>query len=362
MATSASEVDREQAAAFMERMRVILNHGMAATMIGIGHRVGLFDAMATFDGDAASSHAVAHAAGLHERYVREWLNTMTTAGVVTYDGTTDTYRLPREHAACTTRAAGLSNMASYAQYIALCASVEDELVECFRHGGGVPYESYDRFHEVMAESSGLRFDALLVKVMLPMVPGIVDRLREGIRVADVGCGQGHAVNVMAKAFPSSTFVGIDFSERALAIGRAEAAEWGLDNASFVAADAARLSGDHTYDFITTFDAVHDQAHPREMVAGIHRSLVPGGFWLCADIRASTHVGENRDHPMGTFMYAVSCQHCMTVSLAYDGEGLGAMWGVQQAKQLFADAGFTDIVVTTLDFDPTNNYYVCRKPA
>ena len=360
--TGPTEIDRDEAAAFLERMRVILNHGMAATMIGIGHRVGLFDAMATFDGAGATSHAVAHAAGLDERYVREWLNTMTTAAIVTYDGTTDTYRLPPEHAACTTRAAGLANMASYAQYISLCASVEDELVACFRNGGGVPYESFDRFHEVMAESSGKRFDALLVKMMLPMVPGIVDRLREGIHVADVGCGQGHAVNVMAKAFPSSTFVGIDFSERALAIGRAEAEEWGLANASFVDGDAARLTGAETYDFITTFDAVHDQAHPRDMVDGIFRALKPGGFWLCADIRASSHVGENLDHPMGTFMYAVSCQHCMTVSLAYDGEGLGAMWGVQQAKRIFADAGFADIVVNTLDHDPTNNYYVCRKPA
>lgn len=356
-----TEIDREQAAAFMDQMRTILNHGMAATMIGIGHRVGLFDAMATFAGAGATSHEIAHAGGLDERYVREWLNTMTTAGIVLYDGKTDTYRLPLEHAAVTTRAAGMANMASYAQYISLCAAVEDELVECFRHGGGVPYDSYDRFHEVMAESSGMRFDALLVPVMLPMVPGIVERLREGIHVADVGCGQGHAINVMAQAFPSSTFVGIDFSEQALARGRAEAERWGLQNASFVQADAANLTGEETFDFITTFDAVHDQAHPRDMVAGIHRSLKPGGFWLCADIRASSHVGENLDHPMGTFMYAVSCQHCMAVSLAYDGEGLGAMWGVQRAKQIFADAGFTDIVVKTLDYDPSNNYYVCRKP-
>lgn len=355
------DFDKQRAAEFMDEMRVILNHGMAATMVGIGHRVGLFDTMATFDDAGATSHEVAHAGGLDERYVREWLNTMTTASVVTYDGKTDTYRLPPEHAACTTRAAGLANLASYAQYISLCATVEDEIVECFQHGGGVPYSSYARFHEVMAESSGRRFDALLVKTVLPLVPGIVDRLREGIRVADIGTGRGHAINVMAKAFPSSTFVGIDFSDEVLEIARAEAADWGLDNARFVAADAAKLSGDETYDFVTTFDAVHDQAHPQDMVDGIYRALEPGGYWLCADIRASSHVGENLDHPMGTFMYAVSCQHCMSVSLAYDGEGLGAMWGVHKAKEVFAKAGFTDVDVKTLEFDPTNNYYVCDKP-
>jgi ubiquinone/menaquinone biosynthesis C-methylase UbiE len=166
---------------------------------------------------------------------------------------------------------------------------------------------------------------------------------------------------MAKAFPTSQFVGVDFSDDALAIGRAEAADWGLENASFVSADAARLTEEAQYDFITTFDAVHDQAHPQAMVDGIYRALKPGGSWLCVDIRASSHVGENVDHPMGTFMYAVSCQHCMSVSLAYDGDGLGAMWGVHKAKEVFANAGFTDVDVKTLDFDPTNNYYVCHKP-
>ncbi len=356
-----TDIDPGKAADFMEQMRVILNHGMTATMIGIGHRVGLFDAMAGFDGEGATTHEIAHAGGLHERYVREWLNTMTISRIVTYDGKTDTYKLPPEHASFTTRAAGLANMASYAQYISLCAAVEDELVECFKHGGGVPYDSYERFHEVMAESSGKRFDATLVPVVLPMVPGLVDRLREGIHVADVGTGSGHAINVMAKAFPSSTFVGLDFNDSALDVGRTEAAEWGLENAEFIECDAACLDGEHLYDFITTFDAVHDQAHPEDMVDGIFRSLKPGGFWLCCDIRASSHVGENLDHPMGTFMYAVSCQHCMPVSLAYDGEGLGAMWGVQKAKEIFTNAGFTEIAVKTLEFDPTNNYYICRKP-
>jgi ubiquinone/menaquinone biosynthesis C-methylase UbiE len=356
------ELDKQRANEFMDEVRNILNHGMAATMMGIGHRVGLFDAMAGFDGTGAASAEIAAAAGLDERYVREWLNTMTTAGIVRYDGKTDAYALPAEHAACLTRSAGLANMALYGQYISLCAAVEDELVECFHHGGGVPYPSYQRFHDVMAEKSKRRFDALLVDTVLPLVPGITDRLDDGIAVADVGTGQGHAVNVMARAFPKSGFVGIDFSDDALAIGRAEAADWRLDNVRFIAADAAELVDENAYDFVTTFDAVHDQAHPQAMVDAIQRSLRPDGYWLCVDIRASSHVGENIDHPMGTFMYAVSCQHCMSVSLAYDGDGLGAMWGVHKAKEVFAQAGFTEIEVKTLDFDPTNNYYVCRKPA
>ena len=352
-------LDAEKMAAFGQKMLGILNGGMAANMISIGHRVGLFDAMGGLS-KAATSGEIAQAAGLNERYVREWLGAMTTAGIVEYEPGRGAYVLPAEHACMTTRAAGPNNFATYAQFIPLCAGVEDELIDKFRHGGGVPYSSYPRFHEAMAEMSGAVIDATLIQVTLPLVPGAIEALQRGIRVADVGCGSGHAINVMAKAFPNSTFVGMDFADAALAVGRAEAHTWGLNNATFQAQDAAKLEGNEPFDFITTFDAVHDQANPQAMVDGIFRSLVPGGHWLCVDVQASSHVGENLTHPLGTFMYAVSCSHCMTVSLAYDGEGLGAMWGVQKARQVFGQAGFAKVAVHNVAGDPTNNYYVCHK--
>jgi len=242
--------------------------------------------------------------------------------------------------------------------------VEDDVLECFRSGGGVPYERYGRFHEIMAEDSGQSVMSSLEAHVIPLVPGLEERLASGIRVLDLGCGRGRILNRLAELHPQSRFAGIDLSEEAIAFARAEASASGLMNVSFVAADLSDFdekSEPESFDLITTFDAVHDQAHPQDMVDSIYRSLKPGGFWLCVDIRASSHVGENLDHPMGTFMYAMSCQHCMTVSLAYEGEGLGAMWGVQKAKEVFTNAGFVDIVVKTLDFDPTNNYYICRKP-
>lgn len=355
------ELDEAKLGAFGEKMLGILNSGMAANMISVGHRVGLFDAMAGLGGPATSSE-IAAAAELDERYVREWLGAMTTAGIVEYESGRGAHYLPAEHAAMTTRAAGPGNFASFAQFIPLCAGVEDELVDKFHNGGGVPYTSYPRFHEAMAEMSGAIVDATLIDVTLPLVSGAIERLESGISVADMGCGSGHAVNVMAKQFPNSQFVGMDFSDEALERGRAEAAAWGLTNATFKAQDAAELNGEQTFDLITTFDAVHDQAHPQAMVDGIYASLAPGGNWLCVDVRASSHVGENLDHPLGTFMYSVSCSHCMTVSLAYDGDGLGAMWGVQKAREIFGKAGFGDIEVHNIEGDPMNNYYVCNKAA
>jgi 2-polyprenyl-3-methyl-5-hydroxy-6-metoxy-1,4-benzoquinol methylase len=357
--TGTVEFDAQRAEAFAAKMVGILNGGMAANMISIGHRVGLFDAMAALP-DAATSAEIADASNLNERYVREWLGAMATAGIVDYEPSRGGFRLPPEHAAMTTRAAGPDNFAVYAQFVPLCATVEDELVEKFRHGGGVPYSSYPRFHEAMAEMSGVVFDASLVDGTLPLVPGLVERLQAGIDVADVATGSGHAVNVMAKAFPKSRFVGYDFAEAALGRGRAEAQAWGLTNATFTVQDAAKLDGTQQFDFMTTFDAVHDQADPQGMVNGIYASLRPGGHWLCVDTKGSSYVGENLDNPFGTFMYAVSCQQCMTVSLAYDGEGLGAMWGVQKAREVFAKAGFQRVEIHEVAGDPTNNYYICRK--
>lgn len=357
--TQTAELDAAKVEAFGQKLLDILNSGMAANMISIGHRTGLFDAMAALPASATSAE-IAAAANLNERYVREWLAAMASAGIVEYEPGRGAFRLPPEHAALSTRAAGPNNYASFAQFVPLCAGVEDELVDKFRHGGGVPYSSYPRFHEAMAEMSGSIFDASLVESTLPLVPGMVEKLRSGADVADVGTGRGHAVNVMAKAFPNSRFFGLDFSEEALAVGRQEAAAWGLENATFKVQDAAKLDGNQQFDFMTTFDAVHDQADPQGMVDGIYRSLKPGGYWLCVDVQGSSYVGENLQHPMATFIYSVSCQHCMTVSLAYDGVGLGAMWGVQKAREIFERAGFDQVDIYNIPGDILNNYYVCHK--
>jgi SAM-dependent methyltransferase len=354
------ELDVGKVEEFGAQMAGFINGGAAALMLSIGHQTGLFDVMAGLP--PSTSEQIAGAAGLQERYVREWLGAMVTAGVVEYDSGGAVYVLPPEHAALTTRAAGPNNFAGFAQFIAINAGVESELIDKFRNGGGVPYSSFTRFHEATAELTGAVFDANLVSSTLPLVPGIIEDLEAGIDVADIGTGSGHAINVMAKAFPKSNFVGYDFSDEAVERGRAEAAVWGLTNASFEVKDVATLDESRPFDFMTTFDAIHDQAKPGVVVRGIHDALKAGGYWLCVDVRASSHVGENVDHPLGTLLYTMSCMHCMTVSLAYGGEGLGAMWGVQKARELFIDSGFDKIEIHTVDGDPFNNYYVCQKTA
>ncbi len=350
--------DQAKSDAFAGRMMDLLDVAGVALMSSIGHQVGLFDTMAGLP--PATSGQIADAVGLHERYVREWLGAMVTGRVVEYEPDSGTYRLPPEHAAWLTRAAGLNNLAATTQFVPLLAQIEEPLVDCFRNGGGVPYSAYPRFQRLMSEASGAIHDAALIDAILPLVPGLPERLAKGIDVADIGCGSGHAINLMARAFSASRFVGYDFSEEGVQVGRREAEALGLTNARFEARDVTRLELQHRFDLVTAFDSIHDQAQPAKVLAGIFEALRPDGVFLMVDIGASSNVHENLDFPMGTFMYTVSCMHCMTVSLALDGAGLGAMWGEQTALRMLAEAGFTKVDVRRVEGDRTNSYYVAMK--
>jgi SAM-dependent methyltransferase len=212
----------------------------------------------------------------------------------------------------------------------------------------------------MAEDSGAVHDATLIEVTLPLVTGLVERLRSGIDVADVGCGSGHAVNLMGAAFPASRFVGFHVSDTGLTAATAEAHRQSLTNVRFVHKDAATLDGAERFDLITTFDAVHDQARPDLVLAGIAQSLRPGGVYLCVDVTASSTLADNLDHPLGPFLYTISCMHCMTVSLAAGGMGLGTMWGEQTARRMLAAAGFTEVDTKHVDGDILNTYYIATR--
>jgi SAM-dependent methyltransferase len=353
-----AEVELAGSEEFAERFVRLLNDGALALLVSVGHRTGLFDVMSSLP--AATSAEIASAADLNERYVREWLAAMTTGGIVDHDAAAETFELPAERAAWLTRAAGPDNLAMQAQYVALMALVEDQIVDCFHHGGGVPYSEFPKFQRLMAEDSGAVHDATLLDITLPLVPDLIERLRNGIDVADVGCGSGHAINLMAEAFPQSRFVGFDLSDDGLTAARTEAAEKGLTNASFEERDAAALDETERFDLITSFDAVHDQARPDLMLAGIAQALRPDGVYLCVDVGASSTLAENVDHPLGPFLYTISCMHCMTVSLAYDGMGLGTMWGEQKARAMLRDAGFAKIETEKVVGDVVNSYYIATK--
>ena len=350
-----STTDAADPEAVAGRVVEILNDGAICLLASIGHELGIFDTMAALP--PATSTQVADAAGLDERYVREWLGGMVTAGFVQYAPTDATYHLSPDHAPFLT-GAGPDNLARTMRYVSLMGQVQPKVTEAFRHGGGLSYDDYPGFHHLQAGDSAAVNDASLLDTILPLA-GVTDRLEEGIAVADIACGEGHAVNLMARAFPRSTFVGYDFSVEAVETAREEASGWGLTNARFEVLDVARLAEESAYDLVTTFDAVHDQAHPAAVLANIRRALRPEGRYLMVDIKASSKLEDNLDLPWASFLYAVSTTHCMSVSLAQGGDGLGTVWGVQTAERMLHEAGFSDVVVHDLEEDPFNAYFVAR---
>lgn len=345
--------------AFIERLVGYMTGGALSLMLSIGHRTGLFDAM---DGlRSSTSTEIAERARLNERYVREWLGAMVTARIVNFDPAKRTYELPSEHAVVLTRTS-MPNLASMMQFTSVLGGVEDKIVDCFKHGGGVHYDQFHRFHEVMAEESAQTVVSALSEHILPLVPGLKQKLEQGIDVVDIGCGSGRAICRMAKEYPNSRFWGYDLCADAIAAAEAEAERHALKNVRFETRDISNLGVTNKFDLITGFDVIHDQAKPDVVLSQVVLALKPGGTFLMQDILASSHLEKNLDNPLATFLYSISTMHCMTVSLAQGGAGLGTCWGRELAERMLATAGLENIRVETLPHDEMNYYYISNKPA
>jgi 2-polyprenyl-3-methyl-5-hydroxy-6-metoxy-1,4-benzoquinol methylase len=344
--------DPEEVAA---RVIGILNDGAICVLTSLGHELGLFDTLASLP--PATSEQIADSAELDERYVREWLGGMVTACFVQYVPADGTYYICPDHAPFLT-GDGPDNLARMTRYLTMSGGVAPKVAEKFRTGGGLSYDDYPGFHELQAQESAAVNDASLIDRIIPLT-GEVDRLRSGINVADVGCGQGHAVNLLAREYPASTFTGYDFSDEALVAARAEAAAWGLTNVRFVSRDVAELDASSAFDLVTAFDTIHDQAHPATVLERIRRALRPGGTFLMVDINASSNLEDNLGLPWASLLYAISTVHCMSVSLGQGGDGLGTVWGRQTAERMVRDAGFGEVTVHDVEEDPFNAYFVAR---
>jgi len=349
-----SEFDRAKARAFSQLMVRHLEGASVAIMIEVGRRVGLFEAMAKMS--AVTSDAIAAKTSLSERYVREWLGAMVCGGIVEYAAGEKTYRLPPEHAAMLTGPSS-RNLTGMAEMLPLMSRVIPDVAEAFRSGRGVPYSAYQPdFTGLMDRRSRPRYDELLFSAYLAKPEGLIPHLEAGMRVADVGCGTGYCIALMARRFPKSTFVGHDISEEA--IGEARAAAQGLTNASFVVQDVVRLETPTPYDLVTAFDAIHDQADPAGVLRRIRDVLAPGGTFLMVDVCASSELADNVGIPMAPYLYTMSTMHCMSVSLAGGGPGLGTAWGHQLATRMLREAGFADVQLFER-VEPANSLYVAR---
>ena len=343
---------------YASRIGRTLNSGFVALMISIGHRTRLFDTMASLP--PSSSHDIAAAANLTERYVREWLAAMTTARIVHYDVRTGTYFLPIEYAAVLTRGAGIGNLAPAAQLLSLLAGVEELVVAGFHGGGGVVPEAYDRVNELLGRTKRELIDEEYVEAMLELVPGLDLRLAAGGTVLDVGCGDGTMLLELARMFPRAAFRGYDLSRAAIDRANERLDESGLQNVDFAVGDVASLDEPRSYDLILAFESIHEQSFPRLVLRNVANALRRDGVFLMQEVAASSHLARNSDNAYAPMLYALSLMHSVPVALAQDGDALGRMWGEERARQMLKEAGFTKVRLESLPCDAMRQFAVAMK--
>lgn len=314
---------------------------MTAGLAYIGVRTGLFRAM---DGEGPMTiDAVVTKSGLHRRYVEEWLNGMASAGYLEYDPERMTFSLPPEHAFLLASddtdhfAGGLFHMAP------ALLGVAPQVAEAFEKGGGVPFHEYgeDGILALDLVNRG-NYQHRFADYWLKAVPDVVDRLERGARVLDVGCGSGHVCLALAKAYPASTFHGVDLSKDSIERARASATGAGLsDRVSFAACRIEELDPADEFDLITACDCVHDFTRPVEVLEAIKSRLTADGTLFVIEPKAADRLEDNF-HPIGTMFYGFSVFHCMTQSLADGGAGLGTCMGPQKITALMNSAGFSRV--------------------
>jgi len=354
---------------FSKRMIQILNDGALNLALAIGYQTGLLDTMDLFE-NPQTLEGISAKTGLNPRYIKEWLGVMVTGEILELSRTPDgenLYYLPKHCGDLLTRRAGNANLGVYTQEMPLLtASAMEAVVRGFKSGAGVTYDHYPKFQKFMSELADAKHRQVLVDKFLPAVDDgrLVGRMQAGIRVCDLGCAEGVALLLMAKTFLRSRFVGIDISKDAIAKAQRETRRQHINNLDFMVLDAAFLKDNlelkESFDYVTAFDAIHDQTRPSAVLRGIYHILAPDGLFSMVDIAAESNLADNFDHPMGPFLYTVSLMHCMPVGLVDGGAGLGMMWGREKAVDMLKEAGFPKIKVLEIPADPFNFHFFCRK--
>jgi 2-polyprenyl-3-methyl-5-hydroxy-6-metoxy-1,4-benzoquinol methylase len=317
-------------------------------LVFIGDRMGLFKAMMA--AGPLTVEQVAAKSGLNARYVREWLGAMAAAHYVDYAPQADSYLLTPEYAAALADEDSPFFIGSYFQMAQAAVSVAPKVAEAFKAGGGVTQDEYPAsFFEAAQRNSRTRYLHKLMRKWIPAVPQVIEVLSAGGLGADVGCGGGLAAIMIAEAYPKARMIGYDVHAESIERARRNAEEAGVaDRVTFEVANGSQLP-ERKFDFVSTFDVVHDSVDPLGLMAGIRHALKDDGTYLVQEVNVSEKVGENI-RPMGKMIYSISTLYCMTTSLAHGGAGIGVAMGENKARELAAGAGFSRFTRLPIDDD------------
>lgn len=343
-------MDREKARAFVDRFVTFASGATTIGLLAVADRTGLLTTMA---GHApATAAAFAERAGTDPRYTLEILNGLVAAGVVDFDSEQRTYRLPDEHAAVIADDSSPYSMTGWLDMIPTALAHTERITEVTASGGGIHFSEFgDRMVSGIDRGNRPSMTVLLTRRWLPTMPDVVDRLRAGATVADIGCGSGAAVAAIADAYPQTRVVGFDISADSIARARASTS---ATNASFVVAGPEAMADHGPFDLVTALDVIHDLAEPQMALESIRASLAPDGTLLMMEPRIGGSPADNRND-RAALLYGISTFHCMTQSLAVGGAGLGAAWGKEAAHELCMTAGFTSFDELPID-NPFSSFF------
>jgi SAM-dependent methyltransferase len=357
MATESRPLDHEKVKTFLGQAVNDVGTATLGALSYIGDRLDLFKTMA--ETGPVSIEALAAKTRLSPRYLREWLNAMTTARYVLHDAETGRYSLPAEHAAVLADETSPFFVGGFLEMIVPAVMQAPKLVKAFRNGKGVPQSAYPpEMFEAIERGTAPWYRHKLTQHWIPAMPAVKAKLESGGSALDVGCGSGRAAIAIAEAFPQARVFGYDNHSGSVERARANAKSAGLGKRiTFKVLDAKRMRGPK-FDFITTFDVVHDSADPVGLLKAIRRALARDGTYLMLEMNCSPNVNENINF-IGKFLYTVSTLYCMTQSLAAKGEGIGAAMGEPKARELAAAAGFAHFRRLPID-DPFSVLYELRE--
>ena len=329
---STQTIDEAKVNAFVMNAVGELGATLNAALVVIGDRLGLYKAMA--GAGALTPRELADRTQTNERYVREWLNAQAAGGYVTYaDGR---YTLPAEHALALADEDSPAFLPGAFQLMTAAVRDEPKIAEAFKSGAGVGWHqhSHDLF-EGCERFFRPGYQHNLTQSWIPALDGVEDKLRDGARVADVGCGHGASTLIMADAYPASDFHGFDYHGESIAAATQKADQ----RARFEVASAQDFPGTG-YDLVTTFDCLHDMGDPVSAARHIREALADDGTWLLVEPFAGDTVEENLN-PVGRVYYAVSTLVCTPASLSQEvGLALGAQAGEARLRDVVTAAGFT----------------------
>jgi len=351
-------MDRNKAQQFMLKVVGDAGTALAAALIVIGDRAGLFRHMA--GAGPMTSEMLTERCGLHARYVEEWLAAMVCAGYVSYDPAREAYELPPEHALYLADPSSEYYLAGLFKGLPQLMAAVPQIAEAFEQGKGVPFADYGAHLPVALEHMNRSvYEHRLVKAWLPAMPQVVRRLEEGGSAIDVGCGTGIVPILLARAFPRARIAGLDLDAHSIEIAKANAREAGLeDRVRFIHASAEDLPIERPWDFISTFDCIHDLPDPAAALRRMRVALAPEGTVLMVEPKAADRLEDNAHSPFARMLYGISCLHCVPQSLAQGGRGLGACWGEARARDMADDAGFGHFSTLPIR-SPAQSFYELR---